>query len=301
MIIEILILTSIILIIIFNKKLNLDLEKYIKLFFILFLVCAVSSIVSTLNLNIIFLGYIGSFVGYFAFGLVLLHSSKELGIKKTSLFFFIMLLFGLFSEVIGVKYGLIFGSYYYTYASKFFFGIVPLMTPITWAILIYVSYTITNLFLYKFGGEKPNKKDKFWYLIALIVLLSSIDGLIAVNMDMILDPISVSKQSWVWIGGGPYFGIPLSNFIGWFFVTFSATFIFRFSESFSYNNNFTKNKTINYSFYVFSIYLMYFLIDIVKSIKIDRLEYVLIGITTMGPFIIILVLMYFIKVKGDNN
>lgn len=298
MILEILIVFSTIFIIIYNKFFNLDIDKCLKIFFVLLIVSAISSVFSSLTPHISYLGFMGSFVIYFAFAIVLLHSTIKMGNKKTFLFFLISLAFGLFSEAIGVKYGLIFGNYYYN-LPNFFFGTVPLITPITWAVIIYVSYTTTNLFLHR-CGEKPKKSDENWYFIPLAILLSSIDGLIAMNMDMIIDPIAVSKQipAWVWIGGGPYFGVPLSNFVGWFLVTFTATIIFRSYESISS----MKDKMFNNNdFFVFSIYLVYFLYYVAQSIKIDRLEYILIGSATMGPFIILILLMLITSKKGDKN
>jgi putative membrane protein len=40
-------------------------------------------------------------------------------------------------------------------------------------------------------------------------------GLLLVVIDGVLDPGAVSLGFWVWPGGGPYYGIPLSNYGGW--------------------------------------------------------------------------------------
>ncbi|MGP8190980.1 MAG: carotenoid biosynthesis protein, partial [Methanobacterium sp.] len=203
-----LIILAVILIVILSKPLNLNKNFYLKLGFALVLITSFSDIISNFTSIPIF-GIAGSLFFFFTFAFVLLHSSKVLGNKKTLIFFIIALTFGLLSEVVGIKYGILFGGYYYYTIPTFFFGLVPLSVPILWAIIIYICYTITNLFLLRFGGIKPKKTDKLWYFIVLTTLLSFISGLMAVNLDMILDPVSVAPQvaAWIWIGGGSYYGI----------------------------------------------------------------------------------------------
>ena len=48
-------------------------------------------------------------------------------------------------------------------------------------------------------------------------------GLIAVLVDLFIDPIAVSIGYWVWfVRGNVYYGIPLLNFVGWFVLMFFA-------------------------------------------------------------------------------
>jgi uncharacterized membrane protein len=42
--------------------------------------------------------------------------------------------------------------------------------------------------------------------------------------DLVMDPVMVSGEHWVWDVQGAYFGIPLQNFWGWWLTTF-VTFI----------------------------------------------------------------------------
>jgi uncharacterized membrane protein len=285
-----------IIIALFSRPLNLNKTFYIKLFFVLFMISISCAIISYL-IPLTFLTLIGSLFMWFAFALVLLHSSKVLGNKNTIIFFIIALLFGLFSEALSV----IFGLYHYT-IHPFFFGLVPLTTPIAWAIIIYFSYSITNLLLFGFGGEKPKKTDNLWYFVGLITLLSFIGGLIAVNLDMILDPVAISPQigGWIYNVSGPYFGVPISNFIGWFLVSAIAIFLFRCYEAISSNSNTYPELDINLNLYIILIYLMYFLENAVKAFKIGKIEYILIGATTMMPFILIAILGLMLNMKKNQ-
>lgn len=272
-----------------KKPLNVDKKIYAIIFFILFIISVIFSLVFKGNSSL--LGVIGSLWMYIAFAFVILHSSVSLGNKKTIIFLSITLLFGLVSELLGTAYGWVYGSYYYP-GNQFFFGLVPLQTPISWAIIIYMSYSITNMFLKGFGCDKTNRNIPIISLVGLLLILSAVDGLIAMNLDMIMDPLAVAPEiaGWVWIGGGPYFGVPISNFIGWFFVTFITTLIFRFYESYSTSPKLDRS----FSLYIPILYATYFLIHAVQSIQINHIEFVLIGVATMGPFLLLVLLMTFI-------
>ena len=49
-------------------------------------------------------------------------------------------------------------------------------------------------------------------------------------IDLYTDPINVRRGIWTWMENGPYFGIPIGNFIGWFLVTTISTGLFRCYE-----------------------------------------------------------------------
>lgn len=286
------------------KDSSISINKYLdqclwtKIIFALFtLSIGVTSInnLTAQNLLVFPLGTLSSLWMHLAFTFVLLHSSLTLGNRKTVLLFTLSLFLGFFSEYLGVKYGLIFGQYYYNLPS-FFFGSVPLMTPISWAIIIYMCYGVTNFILQCAGGNKSNFRNSRLHLFIMIIVLSSIDGLIAMNLDMIIDPIAVlpGVEAWVWIGGGPYFAVPISNFIGWFMVTFVATFIFRFYESLSKKTEIQKD--ISLFTYIPALYFLSFLEHATFAIKNgNHIEIVLIGVASMFPFILISILLFLSK------
>jgi len=288
-----------------DSHINEYLGQYLwtKIIFILFTlsigVCSINNLTAQ-NLLFFPLGILSSLWMHLAFTFVLLHSSLTLGNKKTALFFTISLFFGFFSEFLGVRYGLVFGHYYYNMPS-FFFGVVPLMTPISWAIIIYMCYGVTNFILECAGGDKPNLRGNWVHLFIMIIVLSSVDGLCAMNLDMIIDPIAVlsSVAAWIWIGGGPYFDVPISNFIGWFMVTFVATFIFRFYESLKKTKI---QEDMNLFIYLPALYLLYFLEHATFAIRHgNHIEVVLIGVATMFPFILISILLFLSKHERGKN
>ena len=58
-------------------------------------------------------------------------------------------------------------------------------------------------------------------------------------LDLVLDPIAIDEGRWYWDKPGKYYGVPIKNFIGWFFN--SAVILITFSilsYPFSNENNF---------------------------------------------------------------
>ena len=105
---------------------------------------------------------------------------------------------GFIIEVIGVKTGLVFGDYLYGGTLGPSLLGVPLLLIVLWAIVPWISFSIAQR-----------------YRPALIV-----SGFIAVLYDIVLEHFAVRYDLWQWEGG-----IPLSNFIAWFCITFGLSFI----------------------------------------------------------------------------
>jgi putative membrane protein len=85
-------------------------------------------------------------------------------------------------------------------------------------------------------------KTKNKNIIILFTIL--LDGLVVVALDLFMDPIAVKSGDWTWLEGGPYFGIPIGNFIGWFFVVVLAMGTFRAVEYFFPRKEIKYNKSI---------------------------------------------------------
>ncbi|UTB33079.1 MAG: carotenoid biosynthesis protein [Methanobacterium sp. ERen5] len=292
------VLVSIILIFLF-KPTKLKKTVY-PMYFTFFVVTFFCQLFTLMGSKVLIINILGALWTYTAFGLVLIHSSLSLGNRKTIVFFIIALIIGLVSELLAVKYGYM-GRYYYNpKLTPFFFGMVPIMSVFSWATIIYLSYTFANLIL-KAGIKKPNLNGNKFHWLILIILLSSVSGFVATNIDMILDPVVVASHGWFWIDGGPYYGIPISNFVGWFFVAFIATFMFRLYESVKPKTDGSLTKS---SFFttlsMILLFIMYFIIYGISAFYMGRPEYILIGATTMGPLILITILITVLQFSGKN-
>lgn len=161
--------------------------------------------------------------------LTLLHGSVVFSRFRGFLLVSLSFLTGLVFEAAGLRYGFLFGGPY-TYNSQEFGPIllgVPLIVPLYWAVFIYLGYSITTSFLIWTGRQKPTKRGNDLWLLLLLVLL---DGLTVVAIDLLMDPLMVFHGKWFWSQGGPYFGVPIGNFVAWFSVTVVATGLFRVFE-----------------------------------------------------------------------
>jgi uncharacterized membrane protein len=166
-----------------------------------------------------------------AAALLILHASWTLTYQRGLAFILLAAAVGFVFEVVGVNYGSVFGGHY-VYQSDgrlMLFG-VPWAIPLYWAALIYASYNVVSSFLFWTNREKPGKQKGDALLLPLLIFL---DGLVIVVIDLIMEPLQVMARNWVWLDGGPYYGIPVGNFVGWFVVTIISTGIFRAFEYFS--------------------------------------------------------------------
>ena len=100
---------------------------------------------------------------------------------------------GLGVEVLGSRTGFPFGRYSYDPPGPTLLG-VPLLVPLGWWWITAAAVALT-------GGR------------ALLV------GAMMVALDFGMEPLMTARGFWSWgAQGGAYYGVPLSNFVGWFVV-----------------------------------------------------------------------------------
>ncbi|QIN83727.1 carotenoid biosynthesis protein [Rubrobacter tropicus] len=100
-------------------------------------------------------------------------------------------------ESIGVATGFPYGTFFYGDAlGPKLFGLVPYLLPVTYVPLVIGAVA---------AAWSPGR-------IAPRVLFSA---LLLVGIDAVLDPGATALGFWIWPEGGPYYGVPLSNFAGW--------------------------------------------------------------------------------------
>ena len=112
---------------------------------------------------------------------------------------------GYFVEVLGVKTGMIFGTYFYGGG----FGIRILETPIlialNWLMLVYCSYYLAS---------RINMAALLQILVAALMMLV---------YDFFLEPVATAMDWWYWQGGQ----IPLNNYLAWFVISLVFTGLFK--------------------------------------------------------------------------
>jgi uncharacterized membrane protein len=106
---------------------------------------------------------------------------------------------GFISEFISLRYSFPFGSYRYLAFEGFTLQGVPIPVIIAWGVYVYTCYL---------ASLSISRRMSMITASSLMVLL-----------DMALDPVMVERGVWVWEAGGEWFGVPLTNYLGWFLVS----------------------------------------------------------------------------------
>ena len=115
-------------------------------------------------------------------------------------------------EALGVATGLVFGNYYYPDGplGPLLLGVPPLI-QLQYFAMAYASLMVAR----SIGGVLTTAAKGLW-----LVAVSAMAAFGMTLLDLASDPWHATVlQQWIWRDGGPYFGIPLHNFFGWFFET----------------------------------------------------------------------------------
>ncbi len=107
------------------------------------------------------------------------------------------------SELVGTASGVPFGEYLYTdWLGPKAFGHVPYFIPLSWFAMALVSYDLAF-----------KAADKAWSRVI-------VGALFMLAWDVSLDPaMSRAFPFWIYPDGGLYYGMPLTNWLGWLGVS----------------------------------------------------------------------------------
>lgn len=145
--------------------------------------------------------------------LFLLAGAWDLGWRRTLLFAAWLWPVAWVAEFSSTRTGIPFGLYHYTEDTRhveLFVANVPLVDSLSFTFLAYASFCLARLV---WSRRMPSA--------SAVTLLS---GLLMMLLDVVIDPLAVRGDQWFlgrifyYAEGGPYFGVPLSNFLGWFIV-----------------------------------------------------------------------------------
>jgi uncharacterized membrane protein len=151
----------------------------------------------------------------------LLHGSKQYSWRDMLVFSVICLVVSNALENLSILTGFPFGHYHYSDALGLKLFLVPLLIGPAYLGMGYLSWTLARLIL---GGPRPRDGAVF----ALPVVAS----FVMVSWDLTFDPAaSTIGRSWIWHDGGAYFGVPVSNFLGWWLTVYIFFQLFALYES----------------------------------------------------------------------
>jgi uncharacterized membrane protein len=142
----------------------------------------------------------------------LVHGTMLYRARGILAFFAICLVIGNIFENLGVRTGFPFGHYYFTkLMGPKLFG-VPILLGLAYLGMAYLSWSLARLIL---GGMRSSLVG------SRVVALPLLAALIMVAWDFSQDPVwSTILHLWIWQQGGAYFGVPVSNFLGWYLTVY---------------------------------------------------------------------------------
>lgn len=138
---------------------------------------------------------------------------RDLGWRRTLLFAGWVWPLAWLAEFSSTRTGVPFGLYHYTGSTvgrELFLADVPFMDSLSFTFLAYASFCLARLALARRAVSAPT--------VALAA------GVLMMALDVVIDPLAVRGDRWFlgrifyYPDGGVYFGVPLSNFLGWVVV-----------------------------------------------------------------------------------
>lgn len=121
------------------------------------------------------------------------------------------------AELVSTRVGIPFGLYHYTGATRgaeLFLGNVPFFSPLSFPFLAYAAFCLARWTLGP--GWATTRASR--------VRMVAVSGVLMMLLDVVIDPLAVRGERWFlghifyYPDGGLYFGVPLSNFMGWLVV-----------------------------------------------------------------------------------
>jgi uncharacterized membrane protein len=191
-----------------NNKLVGKFNKFRWSLIIVFLIVNLLLIFTYTNSNLL---AIDSFlVTALLFILAVFHGTKRYGKKNIIIFFLITWAVSFSFENLSIATGFPFGFYHYSPSLGFL--TVPLIIIFAYFSIGYLSWMLSHVLTGQYSRKLKGKQ---------IFIVPFIAAFIMVMWDLTVDPISSTLQGlWVWTNPGAYFGVPISNFFGWFIVVY---------------------------------------------------------------------------------
>jgi uncharacterized membrane protein len=150
----------------------------------------------------------------------LFHGAMLYTTRGILIFFAICLLIGNIFENLGVNVGFPFGGYYFTDVMGPKLFAVPILLGLAYLGVAYLSWTLARLI--SGGMRNPLTGPR-------VVTVPLVAAFLLMAWDLAMDPVwSTIVHGWIWRGAGAYFGVPISNFLGWYLTVYLIFQLFAF-------------------------------------------------------------------------
>ena len=136
------------------------------------------------------------------------HGISRYGWRSMLTFFLIAAFWSYLWENLSIHTGFPFGSYHYdnSWGPKLIDA--PYFLALGYFQLAYLSWNMAHLLL----GRYSNTMRGRWLFV-----MPTIASLVMVMLDYVFDPYNSTLQGhYVWHHGGAFFGVPFSNYLGWY-------------------------------------------------------------------------------------
>lgn len=154
----------------------------------------------------------------------LIHGARRYGWGGILLFILICLVVSNALENLSILTGFPFGHYHYTNGLGPKLFLVPLLIGPAYISTGYLAWVIGNVLV----GDVRKGTGAF-----TVFATPFIAAFAMVAWDVCLDPtLSTVVKFWVWQDGGGYFGVPLTNYLGWFLTVYIVFQLFALSVRF---------------------------------------------------------------------
>jgi len=170
--------------------------------------------------------------------LYLLAAVADMGWRKTLLFTLIGWGVAFTAESLSIRVGIPFGLYHYipsTDHRELWVAGVPFMDSLSFVFLAYASFALARLAV--LPPHRTGERERWWsWTLPLpnplhppVLLLTAT---LFVLIDIVVDPVALRGDRWFlgqifyYPAGGAYFGVPVSNFIGWGVVGLTIMVLF---------------------------------------------------------------------------
>ena len=157
------------------------------------------------------------------------------GWRKTFLWLVIGYVVAWASEVSSIHNGFPYGLYHYIYENmpgELMIMGVPFWDSLSYPFMIFAGYTTAQFLCGNSKSQIPNPSSRTYALTHLRTAF--LGAFLTMLLDVIIDPLTVRGDQWFlgniyyYPNGGQYFGVPITNFLGWFLVPLLTILIFQF-------------------------------------------------------------------------
>ena len=137
------------------------------------------------------------------------HAAMAYAFKHAAALFFICVVITFMMENIGAATGFPFGRYHFEVGGDLpHIGAIPIIVGPLWFGMGYFAWSVAGSLLD--GADYKLRKPR--NLIALPIVAA----FVMAQWDLVMDsPNATVAKAWIWHDGGAFFGVPLSNYLGW--------------------------------------------------------------------------------------